>query len=88
MYVFCSISPKIITLHQHPRSGKIKLVAPAVMYNGRRMPVRLPPPWLSQHTEEVNVDTASFFYLCLQKVLLELGYTPEEVEEFHAKGVV
>lgn len=39
---------------QHPRSGKIKLVAPAVAYNGQKMPVRLPPPWLSQHTAEVR----------------------------------
>lgn len=39
---------------QHPRAGKIKLVAPAVTYDGQRMEVRLPPPWLSEHTEEVG----------------------------------
>jgi hypothetical protein len=31
------------------------MVAPPVTYNGMRMPVRRPPPWLSQHTEEVRV---------------------------------
>jgi hypothetical protein len=29
---------------EHPRAGKIKLVAPAVQYNGKRMEVRLFPP--------------------------------------------
>lgn len=29
------------------------MVAPAVTYDGKRMPVRRPPPWLSQHTDEV-----------------------------------
>lgn len=38
---------------QHPRAGKVRMVAPPVTYNGKRMPVRLPPPWLSQHTTEV-----------------------------------
>ncbi|KDQ25418.1 hypothetical protein PLEOSDRAFT_1046185 [Pleurotus ostreatus PC15] len=36
----------------HPRAGKIKVVAPAVFYDGKKMPVRRPPPWLSQHTSE------------------------------------
>ena len=39
---------------QHPRAGTIKLVGPAVSYNGKRMPLTRPPPWLSQHTDEVR----------------------------------
>ncbi|TFK48653.1 CAIB/BAIF family enzyme [Heliocybe sulcata] len=58
---------------EHPRAGNIKLVAPAVSYNGERMPVRRPPPWLSQHTTEV---------------LLELGYTEEQIAELRAARVV
>ncbi|KAL4250559.1 CoA-transferase III family protein [Abortiporus biennis] len=58
---------------EHPRAGKVKLVAPAVHYNGKRMPVTRPPPYLSQHTNEV---------------LSELGYSPEEVEALNKKGVV
>ncbi|KAH9480538.1 Succinate--hydroxymethylglutarate CoA-transferase [Psilocybe cubensis] len=40
---------------QHARAGKIKLVAPAVAYNGQKMAIRLPPPWLSEHTDEVDL---------------------------------
>ena len=58
---------------QHPRAGKVKLVAPAVTYNGERMPVTRPPPYLSQHTDEV---------------LQELGYTADQIQELRGKGIV
>ncbi|KAF9013386.1 CAIB/BAIF family enzyme [Cyathus striatus] len=58
---------------EHSRAGKIKLVAPAVAYNGQKMPVRLPPPWLSEHTTEV---------------MEELGYAAEEIEELRQRGVI
>ncbi|THV03821.1 CAIB/BAIF family enzyme [Dendrothele bispora CBS 962.96] len=57
----------------HPRAGKIKLVAPAVTYNGQKMKVTRPPPWLSQHTEEI---------------LTELGYSPEQIVELQKAKVV
>ncbi|TFK40685.1 CAIB/BAIF family enzyme [Crucibulum laeve] len=57
----------------HPRSGKIKLVAPAVSYNGKKMPVRLPPPWLSEHTTEV---------------MEELGYTAEEISGLRERSII
>jgi len=41
------------------------MVAPPVTYNGKRMPVRRPPPWLSQHTKEVRArvsDILGFFF--------------------------
>ncbi|KDR82652.1 hypothetical protein GALMADRAFT_57951 [Galerina marginata CBS 339.88] len=41
-------------ISSHPRAGKIHLVGPAVAYNGQKMEVRLPPPWLSEHTDEVG----------------------------------
>jgi crotonobetainyl-CoA:carnitine CoA-transferase CaiB-like acyl-CoA transferase len=41
-------------VHQHPRIGSVKLVGPAVSYNGKKMPVTRPPPWLGQHTDEVR----------------------------------
>jgi len=57
----------------HPRAGPIKLVSPAVSYNGKKMAVRRHPPWLGEHSDEV---------------LAELGYSTAQVEEFRSKGVV
>ncbi|KAI0051069.1 CAIB/BAIF family enzyme [Auriscalpium vulgare] len=57
----------------HPRAGKLKLVAPAVSYNGKRMPIRRAPPWLSQHTDEV---------------LQDLGYTQDDIAGLRNDGVV
>ncbi|KAH8825024.1 CoA-transferase family III domain-containing protein [Flagelloscypha sp. PMI_526] len=57
----------------HPRCGPIKLVGPPVSYNGKKMDVRRPPPYLGQHTAEV---------------LSELGYTSEEIKDLRAKKVV
>ncbi|CAE6498846.1 unnamed protein product [Rhizoctonia solani] len=59
---------------EHPRAGKIKMVAPAVHYNGKRMPVTRPPPYLSQHTEEV-----------LSK---DLGYSPERIAELRKEKII
>jgi len=58
---------------EHPRAGKIKLVAPAVTYNGKRMPISRPPPYLGQHTTEI---------------LEELGYPPEQIDDLRKKRVV
>ncbi|KAJ6584375.1 CAIB/BAIF family enzyme [Mycena capillaripes] len=58
---------------EHPRAGKIKLVAPAVSYNGEKMKVRRPPPWLSEHTDEV---------------MEELGYSAERIAELRGMGVI
>ncbi|OBZ71750.1 Succinate--hydroxymethylglutarate CoA-transferase [Grifola frondosa] len=58
---------------KHPRSGKIKLVAPPVTYNGVRMPVNRPPPWLSQHTVEI---------------LKELGYAEAHISELKKGGII
>jgi len=57
----------------HPRAGTIKLVGPAVSYNGEKMPVKRAPPWLSQHTTEV---------------LLGLDYTEEEIAFFRREKIV
>jgi len=57
----------------HPRAGKIKLVAPAVTYNGQKMDVRLPPPWLSEHTSEV---------------MEELGYSPEQIADLRERAII
>jgi len=68
-----ALARKLVKEVEHPRVGKVKLVGPAVMYNGKRMPISRPPPWLSQHTEEV---------------LDELGYCPEDIRELQVKKIV
>ncbi|CDO77138.1 hypothetical protein BN946_scf184657.g13 [Trametes cinnabarina] len=64
---------QMVTEVEHPRAGKIKLVSPAVTYNGKRMPISRPPPYLSQHTHEV---------------LTELGYSNEEIADLRQKKVI
>ncbi|PAV17317.1 CAIB BAIF family enzyme [Pyrrhoderma noxium] len=58
---------------EHPRAGTIKLVGPAVAYNGKKMPVNRPPPWLSQHTTEI---------------LEELGYTQDDISGLRRDSVI
>ncbi|KAF8909001.1 CAIB/BAIF family enzyme [Gymnopilus junonius] len=68
-----AVARKVTVEVDHPRAGKVRLVAPAVAYNGRKMEVRLPPPWLSEHTEEV---------------MEELGYSPEQIADLRKRGIV
>lgn len=68
-----AIARQVTVEVDHPRSGKIKLVSPPVTYNGQKMPVRLPPPWLSEHTTEV---------------LEELGYCRNEIESLRERSII
>ncbi|CAB3366004.1 Hypothetical predicted protein [Cloeon dipterum] len=51
----------------HPKSGKIKIVGPPVKFSEARNDVRMPPPVLGEHTEQVLRET--------------LGYSSEKVSE-------
>jgi len=68
-----AIARKVIVEVDHVRAGKIKLVGPAVTYNGRKMEVRMAPPWLSEHTEEVMV---------------ELGYSTQEIADLRRQEII
>jgi succinate--hydroxymethylglutarate CoA-transferase len=68
-----AIARQVTVEVEHSRAGRIKLVAPAVSYNGQKMKVRLPPPWLSEHTEEV---------------MEELGYSPEQMVDLRKREII
>lgn len=46
----------------HPRAGDIKLAGHAVKYSGTPMSIRLPPPILGQHTDEVLLEVLDYGY--------------------------
>ncbi|KAF8330580.1 CAIB/BAIF family enzyme [Cantharellus anzutake] len=69
-----AIARRVTVEVDHPRAGKLKLTAPPVSYNGKKMPVRTPPPYLSEHTEEV--------------LTRDLGYSKERFNELRRLGVV
>ena len=59
--------------YDHPSYGRIELVANPVKLNRTPAPVRMPAPGFAQHTVEV---------------LLECGYTEEDIEQFKQQQIV
>ncbi|ORX72763.1 CoA-transferase family III [Linderina pennispora] len=47
------VARKVVKEVEHPFAGTLKLVGPAVEYSSSHVGVRLPPPMLGQHTEQV-----------------------------------
>jgi crotonobetainyl-CoA:carnitine CoA-transferase CaiB-like acyl-CoA transferase len=63
---------KIIQEIDHPKAGKIKVVAAPIQFSGTPAVIRRPPPLLGQHNEEI---------------LGELGYAKEQIEDMKKAGV-
>ncbi|KAG0244712.1 hypothetical protein BGX31_008601 [Mortierella sp. GBA43] len=59
---------------EHPKAGKIKLAGPAVKYSETKPSIRIPPPLLGQHTDEVLKDV--------------LGYNDQRIQQLKEKKAV
>jgi crotonobetainyl-CoA:carnitine CoA-transferase CaiB-like acyl-CoA transferase len=56
-----------------PKKGKIKQVAPSLRFSETPAEVRMPPPEVGEHTEEI---------------LLDLGYSKGEIDEMRKEGII
>ncbi len=62
-----------ITTFEHPRAGRVRVLSHPVRYDGESPPLRILPPELGEHTEEI---------------LSELGYEEEAIDKLKAEGAV
>ncbi|KAI8063180.1 CoA-transferase family III domain-containing protein [Gongronella butleri] len=58
----------------HPRAGKIKMVGPPTKFSGFQPSVRLPPPTLGAHTDEVLTSV--------------LGYNKQQIDDLRSEGAI
>src|SRR3954467_3905014 len=54
---------------EHPTAGRIKLAASPIRADDQQLPVRLPPPRLGEHTEEVLRDMLGYDQTRLDSLL-------------------
>jgi succinate--hydroxymethylglutarate CoA-transferase len=59
---------------EHERAGKIKVVGPPVKFSEAETSIRLPPPLLGAHTDEILSEV--------------LGYSKEQVSELKKDGSI
>ncbi len=67
------VENEMITTFQHPAHGSMQMVSPAVNLHGTPGSIRRPAPEFGQHTEEV---------------LLEVGFSWEEIESLRSEGAI
>jgi crotonobetainyl-CoA:carnitine CoA-transferase CaiB-like acyl-CoA transferase len=63
----------LIQTIDHPKAGTIKVIGVPVSFSNTPGTIRLAPPLVGQHTDEV---------------LAEVGYTDAQIAEFHAEGIL
>lgn len=64
----------MVTEVEHPACGPMKLVNTPVKYSFSKPSVRMPPPTLGQHTEEILKDV--------------VGMSGADIESLKSEGVV
>jgi crotonobetainyl-CoA:carnitine CoA-transferase CaiB-like acyl-CoA transferase len=64
----------MVTVQEHPMAGKVHVLSPPYRFDGQRCPVRLRPPLLGEHTEEVLSGL--------------LGKTRDQINELLDEGVI
>jgi len=64
---------ELIQTIEHPKAGKIKIIGIPVTFSDTPGTIRLAPPVLGEHTDEV---------------LAEFGYSSEQIAFFHTEGIV
>jgi crotonobetainyl-CoA:carnitine CoA-transferase CaiB-like acyl-CoA transferase len=62
-----------IMTFEHPRAGTVRVLSHPVRYDGESLQLRILPPELGEHTEEI---------------LSELGYDEEAIDKLKAEGAV
>lgn len=67
------VKERMVSYVEHSKLGKIKVISPAIKLTKTPLSIRLPPPMLSQHTDEI---------------LARFGYGSKEIERFHEEGIV
>jgi len=65
---------RIVQEIEHPTAGILQLVGPPVQYSGSENRIRLPPPELGQHTDEI-----------LQQ---RLGYSPSHIQQLRNLEII
>ncbi|KAG0271098.1 hypothetical protein BGZ95_001150 [Linnemannia exigua] len=68
------VARKMVQEVEHPKAGKLKLIGIPVKYSESKPSVRLPPPLLGQHTQEILRDV--------------LHYGAEKVDSLAAAGAI
>jgi crotonobetainyl-CoA:carnitine CoA-transferase CaiB-like acyl-CoA transferase len=48
------LSSDVLQDIEHPAAGILKLLASPILVDGKRLPIRRPPPTLGQHTDEAR----------------------------------